>query len=401
MAESASISEIAKLFFKLGVIGFGGPAAHIAMMEDEVVNRRRWLTREHFLDLIGATNLIPGPNSTEMAIHVGYSTAGLPGLAVAGICFIFPAVLVTGIFAWIYVQFGTLPAFEPLLLGIQAAVLAIIAGALWRLGKKAVKQRYYLLIAALVVPLLLWGINEVIALLIGGILGAVWLRWRSQASDKGDRTLTWLLTGLNLSAILKPTAAIATAISTQVTPSLLQLGLFFLKVGAVLFGSGYVLIAFLEGGLVENYGWLTQQQLLDAIAIGQFTPGPVLSTSTFIGYIIAGIPGAIVATIAIFLPSFAFVAVVNPFIPKLRESAWTGAFLDAVNVSALALMAVVTLRLAAVTLFDPFDLVAVIIAGLAFIATFRFKLNAAWIVLGGAILGWLLVVSPLSFVLRH
>jgi len=401
MAESASISEIAKLFFKLGVIGFGGPAAHIAMMEDEVVNRRRWLTREHFLDLIGATNLIPGPNSTEMAIHVGYSTAGLPGLAVAGICFIFPAVLVTGIFAWIYMQFGTLPAFEPLLLGIQAAVLAIIAGALWRLGKKAVKQRYYLLIAALVVPLLLWGINEVIALLIGGILGAVWLRWRSQASDKGDRTLTWLLTGLNLSAILKPTAAIATAISTQVTPSLLQLGLFFLKVGAVLFGSGYVLIAFLEGGLVENYGWLTQQQLLDAIAIGQFTPGPVLSTSTFIGYIIAGIPGAIVATIAIFLPSFAFVAVVNPFIPKLRESAWTGAFLDAVNVSALALMAVVTLRLAAVTLFDPFDLVAVIIAGLAFIATFRFKLNAAWIVLGGAILGWLLVVSPLSFVLRH
>lgn len=393
MAESASISEIAKLFFKLGVIGFGGPAAHIAMMEDEVVNRRRWLTREHFLDLIGATNLIPGPNSTEMAIHVGYSTAGLPGLIVAGICFIFPAILVTGIFAWIYVQFGTLPAFEPLLLGIQAAVLAIIAGALWRLGKKAVKKRHYLVIAALVVPLLLWGLNEVIALLIGGILGAVWLRWRSQASDKSDRASIWLITGLNLSAILKPTAAIATAISTQVTPSLLQLGLFFLKVGAVLFGSGYVLIAFLEGGLVEDYGWLTQQQLLDAIAIGQFTPGPVLSTSTFIGYIIAGIPGAIVATIAIFLPSFAFVAVVNPFIPKLRESAWTGAFLDAVNVSALALMAVVTLRLAAVTLFNPFDLVAVIIAGLAFIATFRFKLNAAWIVLGGAILGWLLVVS--------
>lgn len=392
MAENASLSEIAKLFFKLGVIGFGGPAAHIAMMEDEVVNRRRWLTRSHFLDLIGATNLIPGPNSTEMAIHVGFSTAGLPGLIVAGICFIFPAVLVTGIFAWIYVQFGTLPAFEPLLYGIQAAVLAIIAGALWRLGKKAVKKQHYLVIAALVVPLLLWGINEVLALLIGGILGAVWLRWRNTASDRGDRTLTWLLSGLNLSAIFKPTIAIATAISSSVTPSLLQLGLFFLKVGAVLFGSGYVLIAFLEGGLVEDYGWLTQQQLLDAIAIGQFTPGPVLSTSTFIGYIIAGIPGAIVATISIFLPSFAFVAVVNPFIPKLRESAWTGAFLDSVNVSALALMAVVTLRLARVTLFNPFDLVAVIITGLAFIATFRFKLNAAWIVLGGAILGWLFVV---------
>jgi chromate transporter len=389
MAETPHYRELAKLFLKLGIIGFGGPAVHIAMMEDEVVTRRRWLTREHFLDLIGATNLIPGPNSTEMAIHVGYAYAGLPGLALAGVCFIFPAVVITGFLAWIYVQFGTLPAFEPLLAGIKPAVLAIIGAALWRLGKKAIKKPHFLLIAALVVPLLLLGLNEVLSLLVGGIIGAVWLHWRKSALTKSDRTLTWLVTALNLSTILKPTTAIATAITPQVTPSLLQLGLFFLKVGAVLFGSGYVLIAFLEGGLVQDYGWLTQQQLLDAIAIGQFTPGPVLSTATFIGYIIAGIPGAIVATTAIFLPSFGFVAVVNPFIPKLRQSPLAGAFLDAVNVSAVALMAVVMLRLAWVTIFTPFSLVAAGIAGLAAIATFLFRLNSAWIVLGGAILGWL------------
>jgi chromate transporter len=389
MNNSFRLSQLAKLFLKLGIIGFGGPAAHIAMMDDEVVKRRQWLTREHFLDLLGATNLIPGPNSTEMAIHVGYSYAGWLGLVVAGVCFILPAVLITAIFAWIYVRFGTLPAVAPLLYGIKPAVLAVILGALWRLGKKAIKNRQLFVIALGVVPLVLLGLNEILSLLLGGILGAIWLRMSAEKQAPPSSTVEMAVAGLNVSAVGQTAVAVAAQTASKVAPSLWQLGLFFLKVGSVLFGSGYVLIAFLQGEIVDKYGWLTQQELLDAIAIGQFTPGPVLSTSTFIGYIIAGVPGAIVATIAIFLPSFLFVAAVNPLIPKLRRSQWASAFLDAVNVSAVALMAVVTLHLAQTTLLQPFDLVAVLIAILAAIAVLHFRINAAWIVLGGAILGWL------------
>ncbi|MEM7725701.1 MAG: chromate efflux transporter [Cyanobacteria bacterium P01_A01_bin.45] len=388
------LSELAKLFLKQGIIGFGGPAAHIAMMEEEVVEKRKWISREHFLDLIGATNLIPGPNSTEMAIHVGYSYAGIPGLIVAGICFILPAVLITTLFAWIYTTFGTLSALQPLLYGIKPAVLAVIIGALWRLGKKAFKNTQLLLIAFGVIPLLILGINEAFALLLGGILGMFWLQANRDRKNPPNQTVQMIIAGLNLSAIWKSSVAVAAQTVGTVTPSIWQLGLFFLKVGTVLFGSGYVLIAFLEGELVNQYGWLTQQQLLDAIAIGQFTPGPILSTSSFIGYVIAGFPGAIVATIGIFLPSFLFVAMINPLIPKLRQSSWASSFLDAVNVSAVALMGYVTLQLARNIFLQtkfglPVDLIALLISGMALIAVIRFRINAAFLVMGGAILGWL------------
>lgn len=379
-SASSRLKELAQVFLKLGIIGFGGPAAHIAMMEDEVVKRRGWLTREHFLDLIGATNLIPGPNSTEMAIHVGYIYGGWLGLIVSGVCFIFPAVLITAALAWVYVAYGSLPQVSPLLYGIKPAVFAIILNALWRLGKKAVKSRKLLIIALAVVALLLVAkLDEAIALLIGGILGMLWLQ-------SGNQT-TLLIAGLTTSTFSASVPAVA-----AVNVPLWQLGGFFLKIGSILFGGGYVLVAFLQGGLVDEYGWLTQQQLLDAIAIGQFTPGPILSTATFIGYIIAGIPGAIVSTIGIFLPSFFFTALLNPLVPRLRASKWTAAFLDAVNVSSVALMVVVTLQLGAATLTTakpPYiDFLAVVIAIISAILAIRYQINAAWIVLGAALIGW-------------
>ncbi|MEH1822191.1 MAG: chromate efflux transporter [Nostoc sp.] len=388
------LGELANLFFKLGVIGFGGPVAHIAMIEDEVVKRRQWLTREHFLDLLGATNLIPGPNSTEMAIHIGYIYAGWLGLIVSGICFVLPAVLITCGFAWVYVAYGTLPQVSPLLYGIKPAVLAIIINALWGLAKKAVKTRQLLVIALAVAFLTLLKLNEVVALLIGGLLGMVWLHSGDQNDKPGDKA-NFLIASLSTGATLKASAAIAAlgaTASTTTNVSLWQLGWFFLKVGSVLFGGGYLLVAFLQGGLVQEYGWLTQKQLLDAIAIGQFTPGPVLSTATFIGYVIAGIPGAIVATIGIFLPSFVFVAALNPLIPRLRASSWTRAFLDAVNVSAVALMVVTTLQLGAATLTLPqapfVDFLALAIAIVSAILAIRFRINAAWLVFGSAFIGW-------------
>jgi chromate transporter len=377
------LGEIAQLFFKLGIIGFGGPVAHIAMIEDEVVNRRRWLTKEHFLDLLGATNLIPGPNSTEMAIHVGYIYGGWLGLIVAGVCFILPAVFITAILAFLYVNYGSLPQFLPLLYGIKPAVLAIILNSLWRLSKKAIKTRK-LLIITVAVGLLTWlgNINEVIALLLGGILGMVWLRNSHQTN--------LILTALTFTATLPPISI------NPVSVPLWKLGLFFLKVGSVLFGGGYLLIAFLQGELVDKYGWLTQQQLLDALAIGQFTPGPVLSTATFIGYIIADIPGAIVATLGIFIPSFIFVLILNPIIPWLRNSSWTGAFLDAVNVSALALMVVTTLQLAIATLtveISPYvDFWGLVIFLISAVLIIHYRINAAWLVFGGGLVGWLVAV---------
>jgi len=388
------LGELAKLFFKLGVIGFGGPAAHIAMMEDEVVKRRQWLTRSHFLDLIGATNLIPGPNSTEMAIHVGYTYGGWPGLIIAGVCFILPAVLITAAFAWIYVEFGTLPQVAPLIYGIKPAVLAVILGAVWRLGKKAVKSSKLLMIGLAVAVLVFFGQNEVIALLLGGSLGMIWLRLSDKGNPPPEETAAIMAAGLTTSAALKATAATG---ATVASVPLWQLGWFFLKVGSVLFGSGYVLVAFLEGGLVREHGWLTKAQLLDAIAIGQFTPGPVLSTSTFIGYLIAGFPGAVVATVAIFLPSFLFVVLLNPLVPRLRASKWASAFLDAVNVSSVALMGVVTLNLSQTTLIKPagafsIDWLSALIAISAAVLAIRFQINAAWLVLGGALIAWLFSV---------
>jgi len=382
------LTEIAQIFLKLGIIGFGGPVAHIAMIEDEIVKRRQWLTQEHFLDLLGATNLIPGPNSTEMAIHIGYIYAGWLGLIIAGICFILPAVLITGFLAWIYVSYGTLPQISPLLYGIKPVVLAIIINAVWGLGKKAVKTRK-LLIIAIAVGLIteFTKINEIVALLMGGILGMIWLRSSNQTN--------LIILGLTAETFLQ-TTVISTAtnnINNHVSVSLWKLGLFFLKIGSVLFGGGYLLIAFLQRGLVEEYGWLTQQQLLDSIAIGQFTPGPVLSTATFIGYIIAGFPGAIVATVGIFLPSFLFVAMLNSFMDTLRKSSWTRPFLDAVNVSAVALMTLTTIQVGIATLISPktdsIDFLSLGIAVISAILVIRYHINSIYLILGGGIIGYL------------
>jgi len=377
---SPTLNEIAMVFLKLGTVGFGGPAVHIAMMEDEVINRKQWLDRGQFLDLVGATNLIPGPNSTEMALLVGYVTKGYSGLLVAGISFIFPAVLITGILAFIYQNFSSFPQVNPFLTGIKPVVIAIIFNALWKLGKKAIKTWKLVPIGLLVVGLVIGGINEIIALLLGGIIGMLWL------GSSGNVLLS--------SAII---FLLNTNTPTPDKPKLWQLGLFFLKIGSVLFGSGYVLIAFLEGELVEKYQWLTQQQLLDAIAIGQLTPGPVLSTATFIGYTILGLPGAIVATVCIFFPSFIIVLLIKPLIPRLRQSKWTGAFLDAVNVSAVALMGVVIYRLAMVTLNQPwsnlnFNLPGLCLIILSGILLIRFKISSGLLILAGGLLGFFMAV---------
>ncbi|MDE0633214.1 MAG: chromate efflux transporter [Caldilineaceae bacterium] len=396
---TGTVGEVVKLCGKLGIIGFGGPASHIAMLEDEAVARRKWLSREHFLDLVGATNLIPGPNSTEMMIHIGYQRAGWPGLLAAGISFVLPAVLLSTLIAWVYVKFGALPAVQPFLAGVKPAVLAVILGALWRLGltaskpKETARTRIALAVIGVAVAVAVYlGAPVIWALIAGGVLGMLALRamsgWSGAAAlvalsalpDSRD-ALPWA--AQSPASALKWAALLAAAAIPGLT--LGALGLFFLKVGSVLYGSGYVLVAFLEGDLVHEYGWLTQQQLLDAIAIGQFTPGPVLSTAAFIGYVLAGIPGAAVSAAAIFAPSFVFVAILNPIVPRLRRSAWMGAFLDAVNVSAVGLMAAVLVRLTGdvVTTWP-----AVIIALLAAAAVLRWRVTSAWVVIGGALLGW-------------
>ncbi len=391
MSQRATVdqlTELAKLFFRLGLLGFGGPNAHIAMMEAEVVNRREWLTRAQFIDLIGATNLIPGPNSTEMAIHIGYVYAGWLGLIIAGVSFILPAVFITMGLAWGYVKFGTMPQVGFLLYGIKPAVLGVIVDALWRLGQKAIKTSQLLTIAIGVI-LLVWfgGVNEMIALLAGGVIGAIWLQFPPQ-DPKSDTSANLLIAGTITGIALKASATIIGLVQTSPV-SLSQLGYSFLKIGGTLFGGGYLLLSLVQSEFVDGYGWLTQHQLLDAISIGQITPGPILTTATFIGYIIAGIPGSIVATIAIFLPSFLFVAATNPLIPHLRKSKWLAAFLDAVNVSALALMVVVTIQLALTTFGAPpqLDWLAVMIAIGSAILGIRFQVNSAWLVLGGAAIG--------------
>ncbi len=374
-SKQGSLKEIALLFFKMGCIAFGGPAAHISMMDDEVVTRRNWLSRDHFLDLIGATNLIPGPNSTEMTMHIGYERGGWRGLFLAGASFIFPAATITLFLAWLYVQYGELPQVKPLLWGIKPAVLVIIMSALWKLGKKAVKSWQLAVLGTAVFTAVMFGIDEVLALLVGGLLGMlIWGLWRKW---RGLPMLIWWPAAFQLDFNLQKETAV----------SLWELALFFLKVGLTLYGSGYVLVAYLQGGLVEQLGWLTQTQLLDAIAIGQFTPGPVLTTATFVGYLVAGFPGAIIATLAIFLPSFLFVLILNPLIPKMRQSKWLSAFLDAVNVASVGLMTAVLLLLARDTLVDWQSILIMLVAA---VAVFRFKLSSLWVVLMAALLGFIL-----------
>jgi len=369
------LKEIGLLFFKMGCIAFGGPAAHISMMDDEVVTRRNWLSREHFLDLIGATNLIPGPNSTEMTMHIGYERGGWRGLFLAGASFIFPAATITLFLAWLYVQYGELPQVQPLLWGIKPAVLVIIMSALWKLGKKAVKSWQLAVLGTAVFTAVMLGIDEVLSLLVGGLLGMlIWGLWRKW---RGLPMLIWWPAVFQLNLNMQKETAV----------SLWELALFFLKVGLTLYGSGYVLVAYLQGGLVEQLGWLTQTQLLDAIAIGQFTPGPVLTTATFVGYLVAGFPGAVIATLAIFLPSFLFVLILNPLIPKMRQSKWLSAFLDAVNVASVGLMTAVLLLLARDTLVDWQSVLIMLVAA---VAVFRFKLSSLWVVLLAALFGFAL-----------
>lgn len=374
------LRELARLFLKLGTIGFGGPAAHIAMMDEEVVRKRGWLTREQFLDLLGATNLIPGPNSTEMAIHIGLVLAGWRGLIVAGTCFILPAVVIVLSLAWAYVRYGSLPQVLWLLYGVKPVIIAIVVQALWGFTTKAVKGPLTGAIGAAVIGLSFLGVNEILLLFAGGIVAMALANLRGAWAR---RTGAVALAGPVMFATSPGAAAVAsTAAGAPV--SLLGLTAFFLKVGSILFGSGYVLLAFLRADLVQRWGWLTDQQLMDAIAVGQFTPGPVFTTATFIGYVVAGVPGALLATWGIFFPSFIFVAASNPLIPRLRRSPWTAGFLDGVNVASLGLMATVTWQLGRAALVDGVSV------GLGLVATllvFRLRVNSAWLVLGGGLVG--------------
>lgn len=387
------LRELAALFLKLGAISFGGPAAHIALIEQEIVRKRQWVTRQQFLDMLGAANLIPGPTSTELAINVGFVRAGWIGLCVAGASFILPAALITGAFAWAYVRFGTLTQAASVLGGIKAAVIAVIAIAIWRLGKTAVKDVGLAVLGVISLAAFFLGLNP-IAILFGGGLVGMMARRIAKVRSFSALLLSLILPqrAARIGASWWPSLPVAVVVSaaagTMVArPSIASIGMFFLKVGAVLYGGGYVLLAFLEQGLVQQHAWLTEQQLLDAVAIGQFTPGPVLSTATFIGYILGGVPGAVVATVGIFLPSFFYVGLLAPVLFRLRQSPWMAAFLDSVNVCAVALMAGVTFRLAADALRS---WQAWGIALIALVVLLRWKISPAWVVLGGGLIGLLL-----------
>jgi chromate transporter len=374
--RSTSLWTLGLLFLRLGTTAFGGPAAHIAMMEDEVVRRRHWLTRDEFLDLLGASNLIPGPNSTELAIHIGHRQGGWPGLLVAGVSFIVPAVLIVGAFAWAYVRYGSLPEVAGVLYGVKPVIIAIVLQALWSLSRTAIKTKFLGFVAAVAVVLTILRVHELLVLFGAGVIVGL------------ARIITrQFRSGRNLIS-LSPVALLLQAGTATAAPfALWPLFLFFLKVGAVLYGSGYVLLAFIRADLVERWHWLTEPQLLDAIAVGQVTPGPVFTTATFIGYVLGGTQGALVATVGIFLPAFFFVAVSGPLVPRIRKSPVAGAFLDGVNAAALALMLVVTYSLGRAALVD---LKTIILALVSAVILFRFRVNSAWLVLGGAIAGLLL-----------
>ncbi len=373
MKNAEDLKDIARLFLKLGIIGFGGPAAHISMMQEEVVTKRKWLTQQHFLDLIGATNLIPGPNSTEMAIHIGREKAGWKGLLIAGICFIFPAVFITGIFAWLYKEYGTLPAVQPFVYGIKPAIIAVILGAIFPLAKKSVKTISLGGLGIMVLIGSLLNFNEIYLLFGAGILAVLVFFVKNKKSE-------------NLNNLL-PLITLHDSGNDILTAANIKLFLIFLKVGAILYGSGYVLFAFLDAELVSE-GLISRKQLIDAIAVGQFTPGPVFSSVTFIGYQINGFTGAVVSTIGIFLPSFLFVALLNPLVKKMRNSKIFSIFLDAVNVASVAIIISVCINMGIDTITDwRTSLIAVICIALSF--GYR-KMNSALIVLAGSGMGYLL-----------
>lgn len=361
--QGKRLAEVAKLFFKLGCIGFGGPAVHIAMMEQEVVRRRQWMSQEHFLDLVGATNLIPGPNSTEMTMHCGHERAGWKGLVVAGLCFILPAVVITAALGWAYRQYGSLPAVAPFLYGIKPAIIAVILSTLYALGKKAFKTGALWLVGILCTAAVLAGANEIAVLFGAGLLGVLYHLARTK------RTVNSL-------------APMALAPLSHA-----KLFWTFLKIGSILYGSGYVLFAFLDAELVGK-GIITRQVLTDAIAVGQFTPGPVFSSATFIGWQVGGLGGAVAATLGIFLPSFLFVALLNPLIPRLRQSKLMSAFLDTVNAASVAIILAVCVELSHDAIRDWRTM---LIAALSLVLLLWFKnLNTAFVVVGGALAGYLL-----------
>jgi chromate transporter len=367
-SDSKHLGEVAKVFLRLGFIAFGGPAAHIAMMEDEIVKKRKWMSADHFLDLVGATNLIPGPNSTEMTMHCGHERAGWKGLVVAGLCFILPAVVITGALAWGYQVYGQLPEVEAFIYGIKPAIIAVIVSTMITLGQKALKSVTLGIIGGIAAIITLLGVNEIYILFGAGAIGIL-IHLIQKQSTANTLTLPFLF------------AAVPAQLSTS------KLFWIFLKIGSILYGSGYVLFAFLDAELVTK-GFLSKQELIDAIAVGQFTPGPVFSSATFIGWQIAGLPGAIAATVGIFLPSFLFVAFLNPLIPKLRKSKIMSAFLDTVNITSIAIILAVVVEMGRETLLN---WRTIVIAILSFAVTFHFKkLNTAFVVIGGAALGYLL-----------
>jgi chromate transporter len=369
-AKPASLIELARLFLKLGCIAFGGPPAHIAMMDEEVVVRRRWLTQESFLDFLGATNLMPGPNSTEMAIHVGRVQAGFPGLIVAGTAFILPASILVTLLAWLYVRYGFLPQVASILYGVKPVVIALIIQAIMKLGRTALKSIWIGIIGLLAAVAAALNFGSFSVLAVAGLLAgfAFWLRSAEARKAKG----------LAMFAGASTVTGIATSFG------LLSLFLVFLKIGSILFGGGYVLVPLIRDDLVTRLHWISERQLLDAIAMGQATPGPISTTATFIGYLLAGVPGAVVATVGMFLPAFFFVAISGPLVPKLRQSPLAGAILDGVNVGALSLMAVVTwpLFVSAVV-----DWITLLITAISLFFLLRGRVNAMWLVLGGAIAG--------------
>ncbi|MCD6069006.1 MAG: chromate transporter, chromate ion transporter family [Bacteroidetes bacterium] len=367
------LKELALLFTKLGFIAFGGPAAHIAMMREEVVRRRKWMSEQHFLDLIGATNLIPGPNSTEMAMHIGRGRAGWKGLVLAGLCFILPAVFLTLLLAGLYKSYGQLPQVQPFLTGIKPAIIAVVLAAVFPLAKTALKNTWLLLTGIAVLILSLAGINEVLLLFSAGLLalGPAYIRGRGKDSSLNSFAPAGLL--------LAPTPLLALSNA--------KLFFIFLKTGALLYGSGYVLFAFLDAELVST-GLISRQQLTDAIAAGQCTPGPVFSAVTFIGYQVNGWSGAAVSTIGIFLPSFAFVALLNPLVEKMRNSLLFSAFLDAVNVASVAVIVAVCYQMGKESIAD-WRTALIAITGIVFVFVFK-KVNSVFIVAGGALLGYVL-----------
>ena len=371
MNSRDSLKEVAGLFLRLGFTAFGGPAAHIAMMRQEIVQKRKWMSEQHFLDLIGATNLIPGPNSTEMAMHIGQERAGAKGLVAAGICFILPAVMITGVFAWLYKEYGQLPQVQPFIYGIKPAIIAVILSAIFPLAKASFKSAELLILGAAVLALSLFGFNEIMLMFGAGFLAILYHLIKNR---------TAVSRFLPLALIQMPDAGFLSAGN-------MNLFLIFLKIGSILYGSGYVLFAFLDAELVTK-GLLSRQQLIDAIAVGQFTPGPLFSSVTFIGYQISGLSGAVVSTLGIFLPSFVFVALLNPIVKRMRSSVLFAAFLDAVNAASVAIIFAVCFEMGRESIYD-WRTIIIAVAGLAVMFGIR-NVNSAWIVAGGSAAGYIL-----------